>query len=638
MSTLSLEDLQALRETVEIEFKRAAGPDGRGELPKDFWPTYSAMANTDGGEIFLGVEEVLANRLRTVSISSWERVRQQIFELASNPQKVSVCLLRDSDVENVIVGNDVVLKVRVPRASRQQRPVYVGENPLKGSYVRRNEGDFHLDEDAVKRMLSEQTEQSRDSRLLPHFTIADLDPSTVEAYRSMFAARDPSHPFLREALPEFLRQLNVWRKDRETAVEGLTLAGLLMFGRLNAIYEAVPHYVLDYQERDAARAERRWIDRLTTDGSWSGNLFDFYTRVFSKLTADLKVPFRNDDGVRKQLTPVHEALQEALVNALIHADYGGRVPILIVKRPDMFGFRNPGLMRVPLESAKRGGVSDCRNRFLQKMFQLAGAGDQAGSGVPRILGVWKTQSWREPLVYEKRDPDQTLFELQMASLLPEHEVVRLEKKYGDRFRQLVHNDKVVVVAAAMDGVTSHTRVCGLTNQHPADVTKQLGRLSREGFLQPDGRGRGTVYRSADMEPATLAAALGFEDMSGPRAEAANLPVLAGNPPTSGGRAPQLSPKNGELLRQKYPQGIPGRLNDTAMRELILLLLGSDYLSVRDLALALNRNPEFIRSKYVKPLLAQSAIVARFPENPSHPEQAYKLAPDREDPLRPGPSS
>lgn len=162
----------------------------------------------------------------------------------------------------------------------------------------------------------------------------------------------------------------------------MTLAGLLMFGRLNAIYEAVPNYILDYQERDAPKAERRWIDRVTTDGSWSGNLFDFYTKVFSKLTSDLKVPFRNESGVRKQLTPVHEALQEALVNTLIHADYGGRVGVLVVKRPDMFGFRNPGLMRVPIETAKRGGVSDCPNRFLQKMFQLAGAGDQAGSGVP----------------------------------------------------------------------------------------------------------------------------------------------------------------------------------------------------------------------------------------------------------------
>jgi len=234
-SVLTIEDLEALRETAEIEFKKAAGQDGNGELPKEFWPTYSAMANTEGGDIYLGIEELPGNRLRAVSVPSWERVRQQIFELASNKQKVSACLLRDADVTRVIVGNDVVLRVHVPRATRQQRPVYVGENPLRGSFVRRNEGDFHLDEESVKRMLAEQTEQPRDGRILSNFTFDDLNPETFDSYRGAFAARAPSHPFLLEKPLEFLRQIGGWRKDRETGVEGLTLAGLLMFGRLHAI-------------------------------------------------------------------------------------------------------------------------------------------------------------------------------------------------------------------------------------------------------------------------------------------------------------------------------------------------------------------------------------------------------------------
>lgn len=59
-------------------------------------------------------------------------------------------------------------------------------------------------------------------------------------------------------------------------------------------------------------------------------------------------------------------------------------PPNLVKRPDLFGFRNPGLFRLPLEDALRGGVSDCRNRNLQKIFQLVGLGEQAGSGFPKI--------------------------------------------------------------------------------------------------------------------------------------------------------------------------------------------------------------------------------------------------------------
>ncbi|MDY0220432.1 MAG: putative DNA binding domain-containing protein, partial [Desulfobacterium sp.] len=53
----SIADIEILSETVNLECKLAAGRDGRGQLPKDFWPTYSAFANTHGGIILLGIKE-----------------------------------------------------------------------------------------------------------------------------------------------------------------------------------------------------------------------------------------------------------------------------------------------------------------------------------------------------------------------------------------------------------------------------------------------------------------------------------------------------------------------------------------------------------------------------------------------------
>ena len=88
------------------------------------------------------------------------------------------------------------------------------------------------------------------------------------------------------------------------------------------------------------------------------------------------MPFALKDGQRQDDTPVHEALREALVNTLVHADYTGRVSVLVVKRPDMFGFRNPGGLRLPIEQVIRGGESDCRNRILHQMFLLIGLGER----------------------------------------------------------------------------------------------------------------------------------------------------------------------------------------------------------------------------------------------------------------------
>jgi len=53
----TLKDITTLSETVNLEYKLAAGKDGKGQLPGDFWPTYSAFANTHGGIVLLGVRE-----------------------------------------------------------------------------------------------------------------------------------------------------------------------------------------------------------------------------------------------------------------------------------------------------------------------------------------------------------------------------------------------------------------------------------------------------------------------------------------------------------------------------------------------------------------------------------------------------
>lgn len=53
----SIADLELLRESVDLECKLAAGRDGKGAVPEDFWPTYSSFANTEGGMVLLGVKE-----------------------------------------------------------------------------------------------------------------------------------------------------------------------------------------------------------------------------------------------------------------------------------------------------------------------------------------------------------------------------------------------------------------------------------------------------------------------------------------------------------------------------------------------------------------------------------------------------
>ena len=132
-SPTSLEDLALLRETVELECKLAQGPNGQGEVPKDFWPTYSAMANAHGGVVLLGVREK-DGVFSIAGIPNPAKVQADLFNNLNNPGKVSANLLTDADVQELVLGDKSILVVRIPQATRQQKPVFLNGQPLGHTY------------------------------------------------------------------------------------------------------------------------------------------------------------------------------------------------------------------------------------------------------------------------------------------------------------------------------------------------------------------------------------------------------------------------------------------------------------------------------------------------------------------------
>lgn len=192
-SPTSLEDLALLRETVELECKLAQGQNGQGEVPKDFWPTYSAMANAHGGVVLLGVREK-DGVFSIAGIANPAKVRADLFNNLNNPGKVSVNLLSDADVQELTMGGKTVVRVNIPQAARQQKPVFLNGQPLGHTYRRLNEGDRLCEDATVKRMLAEQLEDSRDTRILVNFGLNDLDLDSLHAYRNAFAVHRPGHP------------------------------------------------------------------------------------------------------------------------------------------------------------------------------------------------------------------------------------------------------------------------------------------------------------------------------------------------------------------------------------------------------------------------------------------------------------
>ena len=124
-------------EVGELEFKSA-----RGGLPKSLWETYSAMANTYGGVILLGVEsDGIISGIKNIDF-----LKKNFWDIINNPGKVSINLLNNDDVKEIAYQGGHILAIRIPRANYHERPVFIGQNPIRGTYRRNSEGDFHCKE------------------------------------------------------------------------------------------------------------------------------------------------------------------------------------------------------------------------------------------------------------------------------------------------------------------------------------------------------------------------------------------------------------------------------------------------------------------------------------------------------------
>ena len=230
----------------------------------------------------------------------------------------------------------------------------------------------------------------------------------------------------------------------------------------------------------------RWTDRLqSSSGEWSGNLCDFYFRVYNKLQKDIKIPFETRGGDRIDDTPVHKAIREALANCLVNADYYGRRGVVIIKRPKLITMANPGTMRIELDTAVSGGVSDPRNSTLLKMFNFIDIGERAGSGIPNIYSVWKAEGWAAPNYKEQMNPDRTVLALPLSPEKASDEKQAI--KTGDKKQTISDKAKESIIIYLTNNPEGKTvEIAQYLNLSPSRTRNYLKELVEEGVVIAEG--------------------------------------------------------------------------------------------------------------------------------------------------------
>ena len=147
---LDFSNLQNYRENNRIEAKEALGG-----LPESIWETYSAFANTQGGVILLGVEELEDKRLHALDLLDPQWIIDDLWAGLNDPTVVSVNILTPDHIRIHVVEGRQIIAVTVPAVPTEQRPIYIGTNPLRGTYRRSGEGDYRCTPEVVRAMLRE---------------------------------------------------------------------------------------------------------------------------------------------------------------------------------------------------------------------------------------------------------------------------------------------------------------------------------------------------------------------------------------------------------------------------------------------------------------------------------------------------
>ena len=353
--TIPTSQLITMPEGKTLEFKRDISS------PKNIIKTLVAFANTAGGRLFIGVED---RSKEIVGVSNPLDEEERLCSLIAD----SIAPRLVPNVELMTVEGKTVLGVEVyPSGSR---PHWVKrEGHIDGVYVRLGSTNRKADRELISELQRSVSGVSFDEISMPDLSSSDLD---LDAAKKGFKG-------IRELNEEELITLKLltWEQGRLVPTTG----AMLLFGKKR-----------DFHFPDA------WIQCGRFMGRDKAYIFD-HTEIYEDLPGSVetvmlflkKHAFRGADFSeirRKDVWSIPlTILREALINAIVHADYSQKgAPIRVSFFDDRIEIENPGILLpgMTIEDVKQG-VSRIRNRVIARVFRELDLIEQWGSGFRRIL-------------------------------------------------------------------------------------------------------------------------------------------------------------------------------------------------------------------------------------------------------------
>ena len=342
-----------------------------------------AFANTDGGQMIFGVND---EREITGLGDETDHVFQFIDNIAFNNCEPPVTIVQETVNDQ---QERIVVIVNIPKGDR--RPYRTNRGVY---YVRTASGRRQASREELLRLFQSTESFYYDETSVIQSSVTDLYDKAIETM-----LKDIAEPGFDIAGISVERLLVNWHLVRETKTDvGMhstpSLTGILFLA-------SHPQQFLPYAYVSALRIPGTDISAEPYDQKHiEGRMVDMLHDVMRFLDIHLMRPHKIVGllpEARPELPVV--TLRESLVNALAHRDYTISAPVRVIVFDDRVEIRTPGKLpnTVTIESM-RWGVHVLRNPTIYNVFLKLGFVTDAGSGIPRMIRVFREATGQEPIL------------------------------------------------------------------------------------------------------------------------------------------------------------------------------------------------------------------------------------------------
>lgn len=441
------EGRSVMREDKNTEFKR--------EYTDDIKYSIIAFANTDGGTIYIGINDDGSIR----GADNPEATLLRITNMIRDAIRPDVTMFIDSRTETMEEKSVIILTVQRGTA----RPYYLygkGVRP-EGVYVRQGASSVPASETMILNMIKETGGDSyENTRSLNQ----QLTFSVAEQYFSKkgFEFGDPQK-----------RTLQIIGSDGTYSNLGMLLS--------DQCVHTIKAAVFDGTQKSVFRHRKEFTGSVLQQMEESFRFIDEYNHIGSRIEGLERIDTRD--------YPV-EAIREALLNSIVHRDYSLSSPTLISIFEDRIEFVNiGGLVRgITLEDIKLG-VSVARNQRLADVFYRLRLIEAYGTGIMKINECYAEYDI-EP-IFEATD---NAFKLTLPNV--NYSMRSKETVERSSIRNDFSDDRERIIIEMLYDRTEITRrdVEKALNVSQGTASIILRSMIEKGLLVVEGRSKNTRYR------------------------------------------------------------------------------------------------------------------------------------------------